>query len=73
MYGTRGAAAVWDATCTKVLRDLGSQHGTASPCCFRHEAWGIVLVVHGDDFTALGTDTCLDLYEEAWPRQLIVS
>ena len=54
MYGTRDAGAVWEETYT-----------AAPSCTFFHPDWKISLVVHGDDFTALGTDAALDLYERA--------
>ena len=43
------------------LRQLA---GAASPCCFYHKTKDISVVLHGDDFTALGTDADLDVYEE---------
>ena len=64
MYGTRDAGAIWENCYTKCLLDLGFVQGSASPCCFCHEEWGVHIVVHGDDFTALGTPTGLDLYEK---------
>ena len=63
MYGTRDAGAIWESCYTKCLDDLGFKQGVASPCCFRHEAWDVSIVVHGDDFTALGTPEGLNLYE----------
>ena len=65
MYGTRDAGAIWEQTFTDALLKMGFTQGLASPCTFRHEDWGIALVVHGDDFTALGTDEALDKYEAA--------
>ena len=43
---------------------MSFQSGVASPCCFVHKARGLSIVVHGDDFTALGTDPELDWYEK---------
>ena len=63
MYGTRDAGAIWEQCYVDCLINLGFKQGIASPCCFRHDGWGISVVVHGDDFTALGTDEGLDLYE----------
>ena len=42
---------------------MGFKQGISSPCCFEHEEWGVAVVVHGDDFTALGTDDALDRYK----------
>ena len=64
MYGTRDAGAIWEATFTAKLLEMGFKQGAASPVCFHHEKWGISLVVHGDDFTALGTDEMLQRYED---------
>ena len=44
---------------------MGFTAGAASPCCFHHAAWGVSVVVHGDDFTASRTATALDKYEAA--------
>ena len=63
MYGTRDAGAIWENCYTKCLLDLGFVQGVSSPCCFSHNSWGVHVVVHGDDFTALGTPTGLDKYE----------
>ena len=63
MYGTRDAGALWEARYTKVLLGTGFVQGTASPGCFHHSKWGVSPVVHGGDFTALGTDHGLHLYE----------
>ena len=35
---------------------------TAGPTCFYHAKWGLSVVVHGNDFVALGTDDVLSLY-----------
>ena len=63
MYGTRDAGSIWEGCYTKCLVDLGFEQGVASPCCFKHPTWNVSVVVHGDDFTALGTPEGLDLYE----------
>jgi hypothetical protein len=63
MYGTRDAGSIWEGCYTKCLVDLGFEQGVASPCCFKHPKWNVSVVVHGDDFTALGTPEGLDLYE----------
>ena len=56
MYGTRDAGAIWESCY------VGFVQGSASPCCFWHPEWHVSVVVHGDDFTALGTDAALDKY-----------
>jgi hypothetical protein len=43
---------------------MGFVQGSGSPCCFEHPQWKVSVVVHGDDFSALGTDASLDKYEK---------
>ncbi len=63
MYGTRDAGAIWEQCYVDCLEGLGFKQGLGSPCCFYHQEWQVSVVVHGDDFTALGTDDSLDKYE----------
>jgi len=62
MYGTRDAAQSWEATYRKAHEDWGFQVGSASPCIMFHPKREVRLVVHGDDFTALGWEHQLDWY-----------
>ena len=41
MYGTRDAARNWEMEYTGFRRDIGFQHGLASPCVFFHVERGI--------------------------------
>ena len=63
VYGTRDAGAIWEDTYRDALEAMGFTSGEASPCCFYHPTNGVSIVVHGDDFTALGLDPDLDWYE----------
>ena len=63
MYGTRDRGAIWESRYVSELVSLGFEQGGTSPSCFAHPTWGVSVVVHGDDFTALGTSEGLDLYE----------
>ena len=62
VYGTRDAGMLWEETYRRALEDVGFITGDANPCIFRHEARNIQVVVHGNDFTALGTDESIDWY-----------
>ena len=42
---------------------MGFTQGVASPCCFYHAEWKVQVVVHGDDFSALGTSASLTKFE----------
>ena len=64
VYGTRDAGKLWEDSYTQVLESMGFKAGLSNPCVFHHEARDISLVVHGDDFTALGNDDQLTWYEE---------
>ena len=72
MYGCRDSGAIWENVYSEVLKGLGFKQGVASPCCFHHRDLGISVVVHGDDFTALGTDTSLDYLEAGMKKHFEV-
>ena len=63
LYGTRDAASNWEHTNSDGLIKDGWSPGVASPCCFYHNELEMSLVIHGDDFTFLGTDDALDQAE----------
>ena len=63
VYGTRDAGKIWEDTYTQVLLAMGFEVGASNPCVFWHPGKDISIVVHGDDFTALGDDQSLDWYE----------
>ena len=63
MYGTRDAASLRENTYRAQLEKIGFVSGKASPCCFWHPTLQVSVVVHGDDFTALGVKDSLDQYE----------
>ena len=62
--GTRDAGKLWKDTYTQAMEHAGFVTGTANPCVFYHKVRDITLVVHGDDFTALGTNNDLDWCEK---------
>ena len=53
----------WEDCYAEVLVKMGFRRGIASPCCFYHDQRHLSLVVHGDDFTCLGTLENLAWYE----------
>ena len=63
-YGCRDAGHIWELCYRSALEAIGFTTGAASPCCFYHKTRDISVVVHGDDFTALGTGADLDHYEQ---------
>ena len=64
MYGTRAAAREWERFYGKVLVEAGFRQGRSSPRASFHEGRRLRVVVHGDDFTALGTDSGLDWFQK---------
>ena len=62
--GTRDAGRLWEDTYTRVLNHAGFITGVSNPCVFFHPGKNISVVVHGDDFTALGSEDALNWYEE---------
>ena len=64
VYGTRDAGMIWEDCYADILVKMGFRRGIASPCCFYHAGRHLSLVVHGDDFTCLGTAANLKWYED---------
>lgn len=64
VYGTRDAGMLWEECYRAALEDADVVTGRANPCLLEHVERDIQVVVHGDDFTALGTDDQLDWYTE---------
>ena len=56
MYGTRDAANIWQRDYTELLLREGFSRNTAWPSVFYNEQMDVRLLVHGDDFVALGDD-----------------
>ena len=54
MYGTRDAALNWATEYTSTLLASGYIQGRASPCLFHHPGKNVSIMVHGDDFIAVG-------------------
>ena len=59
MYGTRDAAVNWSAECTAIVLESGFAQGQHSPCLFQHPVSGASIMVHGDDFIAVGNSRAL--------------
>ena len=64
MHGTRDAAQHWEEHYSQAHLDIGFTQGKSSTCVFFHKEKQIHVVMHGDDVTAFGHDTALDLYRE---------
>jgi hypothetical protein len=64
VYGTRDAGAIWEDTNRHALETMGFTSGRAPPCIFHQYERDITTVVHGDDFTSLGSDANLDWLEK---------
>ena len=62
VYGTRDAGMIWEQCYRDALESNGCSSGVSNPCLFRHIDRDMSVVVHGDDFTAMGTDADLDWY-----------
>ncbi|CAE7546001.1 unnamed protein product [Symbiodinium natans] len=56
MYGTRDAAAIWQADYTAALLEAGFVRCPAWPAIFYNSATETRLLVHGDDFLILADD-----------------
>ena len=56
MYGTRDAALNWSSEYTETLVAGGFEQGRANPCLFWHPETDVAIMVHGDDFVAVGDE-----------------
>ena len=70
--GCRDSGAIWETVYGDALIAMGFKQGVAWPRCFYHAACDVSMVVHGNDFTALGTAAGLDMYEAAMAAALEV-
>ena len=61
-YGTRDAGMIREQCYRDALECVRMISGVSSACLFHHADRDISVVVHGDDFTATGTDADLDWY-----------
>ena len=70
MYGTRDAAMNWSREDTETLLTAGFVQGKASPCLFFHKAKKVSIMVHGDEFVAVGCEKHLaetrQIFEEKY-------
>ena len=55
MYGTRDASQNWQETLSNHLMEAGFAKGRMNPCLFYHSGRGLRTVVHGDDYTSVGS------------------
>ena len=60
MYGTRDAALNWASEYGDTLCAAGYEQGKANPCLFYQSELDVSVMVHGDDFVAVGPDKHLD-------------
>ena len=56
MYGARDAVVNWSSEYTATLLADGYVQGSANPCVFCQPKTGVAVMVHGDDFIAVGSD-----------------
>ena len=56
MYGTRDAALNWANEYGETLREAGFKQGSSNTCLFHNHKLGVSVMVHGDDFVAIGTE-----------------
>eukprot|EP00973_Karenia_brevis_P025477 3516516-Karenia_brevis.AAC.1 len=64
MYGTQDAARIWQGDYTSVLVGGRFQVGKGSTAVFYHPKSDMHLLVHGDDFLALGDEKAHQSLEE---------
>lgn len=60
VYGTRDAAQNWHQEYARTLIEAGYVRGTSNPCLVSSEKDKVALLVHGDDFAAVGPEAPLE-------------
>ena len=60
MYGTRDAALNWALEYGSTLCAAGYEQGRSNPCLFYNKKIDVAIMVHGDDFVAVGPDQQLE-------------
>ena len=65
LYGMRPAGKAWEEHYAQRLREAGFTRGVAAPTLFHCQGSGVRVVVHGDDFTFLGSQAELIKIKEA--------
>ncbi len=63
LYGMRPAARAWEEDYAAKLVGAGFRRGVPAPTVFWHPLTDVSIVVHGDDFTALGPEAELPALE----------
>ena len=63
MYGTREAAAAWQANIREVVTKLGFETSLTNPCIYKHHARYIETMVHGDDFVSVADEDNLNWFK----------
>ena len=54
MYGTRDATMNWTREYCDKLTKAGFQQGKFNSCLYHHPVRDVTIMVHGDDFIAVG-------------------
>ena len=54
LYGTRDAAATFQAEVKNFMLSIGFKQGQYNPCIYHHRARAIKTLVHGVDFVSAG-------------------
>ena len=65
MYGTRDEATNWAAEYAETLKKEENKQGRVSPCLFHHDQHDVTIMVHGDDFVAVGKEEYVAEAEKA--------
>jgi hypothetical protein len=65
MHGTRDAAMNWATEYGETLKKAGFVQGKSSPCLFFNRSLDVTIMVHGDDFVAIGNPKHLQATEDA--------
>ena len=69
LYGTRDAARNWQEEVARMMLKWGFAQGKYNPCLYFHANWGIVTLVHGDDFVSTGNRWNTSKFQKAFEER----
>ena len=70
LYGTRDAAANFQEEVRKFMVGIGFRRGRYNVSTFHHEARGLKVLVHGDDFVSSGERGEAEWFREQFEKEV---
>ena len=72
LYGTRDAAANWEAEWLRIFRDIKYSAGLFNPCVLFQPERKLITFVYGDDFVTVGEERHVQWLKDELAKSLII-